>query len=428
MFASQINLLFLPGRNLCFLMRRRPITCLVCGLCLFVMAGGAAWYFWPIVYFWEAQRALSLDLLPEATAAINSYLEHKPNDPEGHLLASRIDRLRDRYDDAEKHLDEYKRIEGSTEGSQLEWVLLRAMGGELPEVESGLHYSLEKNDPHSDLILEALIYCYLKECRYQTARYYLEKWLKKEPDNVRALSWRGWVREILDFKEEAKEDYIRVLQLSPKHQDTRIRYVHALLNDKNFPEALEHLKILERDHPDHAEVKYALAVCRANYGETEEAAKLLDELLVMQPNNARALHERGRLIQAPLQQEKWFRQAIQIDPSFIEARYSLWNCLKTQNRSAEAESEKKKYDETVANWIKLKNIFDLLEKAPGNPDLLAEAGNLLLLRNSVVGQGFLYKALMISPNHKLAQEYLAKHHEKTGKKAPPRKTVPRSPN
>src|SRR5262249_18501125 len=152
-----------------------------------------------------------LDLLSEASAAIHSHVQLKPNDSEGHLLACRIERLRGRFAEAEKHLKEFKRINGSNERSQLERLLLSAMGGELePADEYRLRNSLGKTNPNNVPILEALVFAYLREFRFGMSLKYLEKWLEEEPDSVRALSWRGMVKDNLNLSDEASDDYRRV--------------------------------------------------------------------------------------------------------------------------------------------------------------------------------------------------------------------------
>jgi Tfp pilus assembly protein PilF len=378
------------------------------------IAGWVAAYLYFHIPLWQAQRAFRQDLLPEASAAINSYLERRPNDVESHLLASRIERLRGNLQATEKHLEEYKRLAGTTERSQLEWLLARAMGGELASVEIGLKVSLEKKDPDSILILEALVFSYMKDFRFGISLYYLEKWLKQEPDNVRALWWRGWCVENYHTPSDAKEDYQRVLDLSPNHTKARLQLVNILLLEKNVQEATEHLNYLQRDHGDDPEVLYSLVLCRILQGETEEAEALLDRVLVLQPNNTRALYQRGNIALDDAEKEKWYRKALQVDPTIQEAQYALVLCLQKQpKRAKEAAAEKKKYEETVKNWENLKKALNDLEKSPGNPDLLVQVGKVLLPRSSMIGLEFLYKALNSAPDHQGAHQVLAEYFEKT---------------
>jgi hypothetical protein len=132
--------------------------------------------------------------------------------------------------------------------------------------------------------------------------------------------------------------------------------------------------------------------------------------LARQPENTRALYQRGRLEREPARQEKWFREVLKIDPSFQEARFPLYACLKQQGKP-EAKAERKKYMETVVAWAGLKELLKDLEKNPRNPDSLAKAGSVLVARDPVTGKGLLDSALRISPNHRLANEALARFYE-----------------
>src|SRR5207244_911308 len=116
-------------------------------------------------------------------------------------------------------------------------------------------------DPQSSLIMEALALAYMKEYRFKAALGCLTKWLEQEPDNVRALHWRGWARENLENQREAVQDYEQVLRLVPDHLKARIRLVEFLLAEKKTSEAAQHLKILEENHGDANRVPLLRARC-----------------------------------------------------------------------------------------------------------------------------------------------------------------------
>jgi tetratricopeptide (TPR) repeat protein len=385
---------------------------LFCLLLLLGAGAGYRWFYFRHYDFWEAQRALKLDLLADAQRHVDLYLQSAPDDLEGHLLAVRIDRLLERFAEAEKHLHDCKRLAGMTDRVQLEWLLLRAFWGEIASVDSGLRYSLEKEE-QAVLVLEGLAYGYQKELRHVASLVCLDKWLKREPESVRALSWRGWVHENLEAKDEAMDDYKRALELSPQHTAARLALAKMLLFEKKIPQAAEHLQILESAKPGNPGVIFLLAECRMAQARNDEAAVFLDKLLALQPNNMPALHQRGRLAAELGEKEKWFRKALELDPSFLDARYSLYTCLLQQpGRRAEAALELKKYQQTQENWTLFKKTLQALEQSPQDPDLLATAADVLWTTDPSVAQRFLAKALSVSPDHPRAREILARERPK----------------
>jgi len=416
MFTSRCQRILTGPAGLARLAWRHPnIILLVAVPVLLAIVAGSYW--WWFADWWAAQRALRLDLMPEAARRIDAYLRLHPADARAHLLASRIDRLMERYDDAEKHLEQYKEIEGASAASQLEWLLLRAHQGDLYRVETGLLYTLKTHpeDEQERLILESLARCYSKELRYRAALNCLDQLLGKDPDNVRALSWRAVLMESVDAQEDAKKDYERVLQLSPEHVATRVRLAHLLLGVHNTPKAAQHVKILEESVPDDPEVIIAVAQLRLLEGRFQEARERLDRFLADHPKHLIALYLRGKAMEEPTEMEKWFRKALAVDPSFSEAQYAFYLCLAQQpGRRREAEEAKKTYETAVKNWESFKKIQEALERTPHNPAVLAKAGGLLLDRYPVAGQNFLYQALEIDREHAAAHEALARFYETHG--------------
>jgi len=355
-------------------------------------------------------------MLDEAAQHISYYLESCPDDPEGYLLASRIDRLRAKFFDAENHLNQCKRIAGTDEGirerMQLEWVLLRSMGGEFSPLEPGLVRCIVEKHPQSFLILEAMAFCYMHRLQYLQCYACLCECLKKEPENVRALSWRGWVRDNLELPEDAHEDYKRALALSPKHWESRLRLVLLLFGQKKVVEAGKHLEMLAPADLERPQVIYALALHYEAQGKLAEAASALADLLALEPENSRALHLRGTLESDPIVKQRWFGKALAIDPTYAEAHFSLYNAFLQQGKRELAAAELKKYNECMTSWKAFKSTLERLEKAPRDPDLLAEVGGLVLSRNAQIGKVFLYKALDAAPNHPRANTLLAQYYEK----------------
>jgi tetratricopeptide (TPR) repeat protein len=361
----------------------------------------------------NAVRAFQEDRLNDGHKLIQQFLKTWPDHGPGHLLAARLDRLLGNYAGAEKHLNECKRLGGMTGDLQVENLLLRAMNGEYAAVEKGLHELLAKDDPRSALILETLSHCHRGVMRYNTAMPYLQTWLKKEPDSIRALHLRAFMWERLENRERAKEDYKRVLTLAPGNRHSRVSLVELLLADKNIEEAAEQLAIL-KENPEHSPGELmAFARFELLQGNLDEAREYLDALLAEKPNHPGALFERGMLTRDLPQAEGFFRKALKGNENYLQARYQLYTNLFRQGRTKEAEAEKATYLTFRQDEERLLKLLPEADRS-GNPDVLAEAGA-ILLRGGDHHQGtqLLYRALHLNSNHKKSHELLADYFEKT---------------
>jgi tetratricopeptide (TPR) repeat protein len=378
----------------------RPKTIVaVVGVLGIVLCG---YLFWAKPHFagtraWSAaQHAIAQDRLDDARRHVGACLDVWPNDPAVHLLAIRIARLRGDFQHAGKHLKECDRLLQGTmnERLQLEWCLFWAQTEDLAEVEPGLVSRLDKGDLQSSLIMEALALAYMKEYRFKAALGCLTKWLEQEPDNVRALHWRGWARENLESQREAVEDYEQVLSLVPDHLKARTRLVELLLAEKKTPEAAQHLKILEENHGEADRLPLLRARCLSLEGKTVEAKAILDEFLASHAGNATALYERGQIEREPVSQEPYFRAALKRKPVFLEVRFALYTCLQAQQRRHEAAQELERYRTMKADAELLKKALEKLNAQPRDPDLLAQVGELMLKTgNEKMGRFLLGRAL-----------------------------------
>ncbi len=105
--------------------RRRPIaSVLVLLLALGILAVAGA-EVWAMHAYQEAGRDMAEDRLDEASGQIGFCLAVWPWSADVHFRAAQIDRLRAAFPEAEKQLDECRRLQGQTARMQLE-VLLSA--------------------------------------------------------------------------------------------------------------------------------------------------------------------------------------------------------------------------------------------------------------------------------------------------------------
>lgn len=419
MFPSRLSLVRSALRQPYVLVKRRPKTSLAVGVLAFGMVAVLSVFLWAKYHYQAALWCIRQDLLAEARHHLALCLWARPNDLEAHLLLARVSRMGGDYIEAERQLDECKQISGMSERIQLEWVLLKAQSGEVLRWEPGLRRCLAENHPDSVWILQALAHRHVSDLRFMAALGYLEEWLKREPDNLRALNWRCWVREKMENVEGAYEDANRILQLAPDRWEIRLRLVEYLLGGRKVPDAAEHLEILRRDHAEDPRVMHAWGQYQHYNGDLDAARATFDALLQKSPNDGKALFERGQIEvqEARLDlAEKFLRRAIEIDPGNMDAQYALYFALQNNpKRKGFAKQAMSEYKNVQEDSKKLRQLLKDLDRMPGNTKIMVEAGEIFLLRGSAeLGAQFLNRALNLNQYDKKAHELLIEHYSKIG--------------
>ncbi|HWG45230.1 MAG TPA: tetratricopeptide repeat protein [Gemmataceae bacterium] len=400
-------------------LRRHPYWSLGLALALIVVAliGGVNLWAWQ--QFRTAGQALDEERLDEAARHIAICLRVWPRSVNVYRRAARIARWRRDYPQAEEHLHACRRLQpASTEEVQLEWILLRAERGEVDEVAPGLWDCVAHDHPETEQILATLSRTYMRQLRYPSALHCLNAWLERQPDSARALDWRGWVWEQLQHDKAARSDYQRALELAPGRDALRLRLARLQLTRRDAPAALHTLEPLRQSTPDDPDMLLVLARCRALEGETEEAGRLLDAVLVVRPDLPAALLARGDValqLDRPAEAESLLRRGLKVSPSDPDLLYALSRSLQRQpGREQEAEKCLDHYHRTKND---LERVTTLLRKtggkAPVDADVACEIGTLLLrLNQENVGLYWLNKALEIDRLHQRTREVLGAYREK----------------
>jgi predicted Zn-dependent protease len=343
-----------------------------------------------------------------------------PASGQAHLLASRAARRAGDYESANRHLREAERLlpEGSEEVA-LEWALLHASAGELSEaVEDYLLSRAEKSPSLAPLAWEALAEGYSRNYRIREAFSCLDRWLKRQPDNVRALSLRGDVWRTIKRLRQAIPDYRRAVILDPEQDAVRYWLALGLFENGQYQEALGHLEVLSSRLPG-PDVQVLEARCWAGLGQFAQARQMLDAILAEQPDNGAALRARGETeLKAgqPAQAEAWLRRAARIMPHDYLVQFWLYNALNEQGKQKEASTQ-----DQIVRCLKdrLERLDELtsseLPMRPHDPALRCELGKLLLsLGSEQAGERWLYAALAEDPHYRPAHAALADLYHQRG--------------
>jgi tetratricopeptide (TPR) repeat protein len=390
---------------------------------LLLLAGtGAGFYLYALHQWKAAKAAVKAGRQDEAQRRLEICLFVWPRSVEVHLLAARSARLKGNFEGAETHLNRCIKLEhGSTEAIQLEFLLMRAQGGEEDEVAPDLLTLYVDNGSHeSALILETLARAYMHQLRYAPAFDCLDRWIAVAPDSAEALRWRGWILERMNDHMGAMKDYEHALELDPDLVPVRLRIAELYLEKSNADEALPHLERLARQDPNRADVKARLGQCRFVQGEPEEARRLLESAVEELPNDSALLVTLSKLESQEnhsAKAEQWARRALKVDPTDTDAEFALVAILQAQARWDEADAA---LEEHRKHTKMLRRVAQLLQQEaarPGSdPDSLSELGALFLPTNEQVGLFWLHRALQQNPAHQPSHKALADYYEQKGEK------------
>jgi tetratricopeptide (TPR) repeat protein len=389
-----------------------------------VVGGVGAWFggreLWADAQERAAQRALNGEDYDGARQHIERALQVHPDRFSTNLLASRIERYRRDYPEAERRLVHCKDANGMSQPLQLEFLLLRCEKGEVDQVAPELLGLVKENHAEAPAILEAMALVYMRQTRYPDALAMLDQWIERAPNCIRAYEWRGWVCNQLDRRGQAIDDYTRALELQPGRSIVRLRFAQMLIESSRHAEAIPHLEVLLQSQPDDPDVLVGLAACRIVQLRVDEARKLLEQVLAAHPDFYPAILLRGNLERGEGrydEAEVWLRKALQLKPQDSTARYTLHLALLAQpNRQQDAEAERVRWETDLKLSTRLSHLLRAeLADRPLDADLAAEAGELLMRQGEDQRALFwFHRSLQLNPHNVRAHQALAQYYSRTG--------------
>jgi tetratricopeptide (TPR) repeat protein len=341
-----------------------------------------------------------------------------PRDPDFLLLAARSARRARSYQEAESLLAMYQQARGLDDDCTFEQLLLTAERRIDQVVELCWRY-VEQNHPGKFQILDALTRGYLRQYRLGEARLCLDYWLQAHPDHPQALSLEGLF--YLDYqhtRSAALKSYRRAVEMDPDHEEARLGLAVALIDAKEFAEAVQNLEVIQQSQPDNLSVQVGLGECRHGLGDQEQALRLADGVLAQQPEFVPALSLRGRValtLGESARAEALLRQAVRGNPMDHRARYSLILCLNQTGKEEEAQAQQRQLDQMEEDLARFNHIVTKeIVQRPKDPALHCTLGE-LLLRGGQREEGlrWLQSALSLDPQYARARKVLEEYRQTT---------------
>jgi tetratricopeptide (TPR) repeat protein len=340
------------------------------------------------------------------------------------LLASRAARQDGDLDAAAAELRACQRAAGgATDATAFEWALLEAAKGNVREVEEYLHKRATQSPDDGPLVWEALAEGYLRVYRTLDAMACVNHWLKRDPDNVRALELRAMTFVTGKGVVKGVEDYRRVLELDPSRRQTRSRLAAALVALGAYDEAATHLEVIDREQPGDPEIAARLARCyHMEPGRRDEAVRVLDAALAAHPDHGLCLRTRGQfalMADRKAEAEGWLRKAAAVLPEDYQTQFLLFQALQGQGKFDEAKAQLRKAEDVKDRSERIGELRSRkLAEQPLDPALHYEMGMLMIgTGHPEVGEQWLQTALNLDPDYRPAHAALADFYEGRGNKA-----------
>ncbi len=366
-----------------------------------------------------AQEALAGYDFPEARRRLASCLGLRPTGPVVLLLAAQAARRDGLLDEAQEHLDRYrKRVGGPTPEGALESSLVQVQRGLVKEHVHDLLAHVEVRHPESEQILEALAQGCVHTYRLDQASFFTKQLLDRFPDNPVGRLLDAQAHETLRRPGRALEVMRRLVEDYPGNDKARLYLARLLHREHRYEEAARHYAELHRRQP--AEVAPLLGLVRAllTLERLDEAGPLLRRLEEEHADNSEALLQCARFAlsqKRPADAEPLLRRALRLAPHDHEVHFGLAVCLGQLDRADESRRHLERFKQIEADMKRLEKVFEAMVKAPADPGPRLEAGR-ICLRNGQVSEGlrWLSGVLELVPDHKEAHQVLADHFTSVG--------------
>lgn len=391
-------------------------------LLLFILGsfGMIAAYLWASYHLRAARSALERYHTSEAIPHLRTALSIRSRDPETLLLSARAARRTDAFDQADRYLDQYQEVRGlDDEALLLERVLVAAERGDVDSVSKYCQGLVEQNHPATPLILEALSRGYLRMYRLHEAEFCIKEWFRHQPDNTQALLIQAQLYDLQGRQSEAIASYRSALMIDSQMDEARLRLCIGLMQLGSVAEALPQLEYIHQRFPDNLMVQVYLARAYDRQGRTEEAEKLLNEVLKNRPHFAAALAERGKLALRAGQNEqaeKWLHEAITLNPSDHPSHYQYLLCLERNGKLEDLQKEQARLQAIEKDIQLIQQLSTVrMQQTPHDPELHYQAGIISQRAGSAQeALRWFHSALREDPHHAPTHKALADYYESIG--------------
>lgn len=323
---------------------------------------------------------------------------------------------------ARQHIIQAERLGLDPNGVALEKALLRFLEDD-PTAERELWGRYRRGEVADAVqIVPVLVPRLLAQFRLPEAGPLSAQWVQLHPQAVTAWKYRAQILERLHpNSDETVVAWRQWWRLAPQDRAARFGLVRLLLQRReHIEEAVTLLEEHLQQFPEDDECRLLLAECRLMQGDSEAALQWLQALIGAGTQDSRAYWLRGRWC---LQAGDWsravvdLRRAVELDPSFPDAWYNLFQALQQSGAPAEEVRQvEERWRRCNQDLRQAGQLARRIGEQPWDPDLRQQLGE-LFLRNGKHTEGlrWLHSALQVRPDHLATHRTLAEYHERHGR-------------
>lgn len=376
---------------------------------------------------WRADRELDAARTAAADSDYGLAREHlqvllrlRPKSAWGHFLMARASRQSDDFATARLHLAQAKAVGWLREDLDIEEHLIEAQEvGPRGENEKVLQALVAARHPAEREILEGLVKGYRNAGLLVAAMGALATWIERFPDDWLPHQWRGETFRQINLPDDARADFLRVLELRSRNRDALRGLGQLELDDKrDVGAARGHFAALLEVAPDDPAGLLGMAVCLRSLGDPGGARGVLDRLLAREPGHARGCLEYA-VIEAdagrPAEALGWAKRAEAALPDESEPHYRLGGLFNRLGQPESAAPHVARAELLGETYRKTGEWARQLLTDPSRTDLRYQIGaELLRAGRDQTAVAWLSSALLEQPDHKPSHLALASYYRKIG--------------
>ena len=393
-----------------------------------LVSAAAVWAGYSFVYpDWRADRALESARKASADSDYEQAREHlrvllrvRPKSARGHFLMARASRQSDDLVAARRHLAQAKGAGWLREDLELEEHLIEAQEiGPRGENERGLHALVSARHPAEREILEGLAKGYRNAHLPVAAMTWLATWIDRFPEDWLPHQWRAETFRDLSLPDDARADFLLVLELRPRNPDALRGLGQLELEDKRDAGAAKgHFATLLEVAPDDPAGLLGMSVCLRSQGDSSGARGFLDRLLSREPGHPRGCLEYAAIeadAGRPVEALGWAKRAETSLPDEPELHFRLGALFNQLGRPDSAAPHLARSELLGGAYRKTGEWARELLNDPSKTELRYQIGaELLRVGKDETALAWLSSALLEKPDHKPSHLALAAYYRKIG--------------